>query len=95
MDKLDENQRYKATIVLSSKGTEDIVTLEEISFTPDVSDEMVDAGMVPWSVKLASHIIAQLHVLLEAASPTEEDMCTFSEEEIDAMEQGGQEGTLH
>lgn len=58
--KLDPKQTYTATLVISSIGAEDVVTLDGIYLDPDISEESIDAGEIPWSYRLMSFLLGQL-----------------------------------
>lgn len=72
MDKIEDGQLYTATIVLTSVGSDERVTLEKVQFEPDISDEAIDANEVPWSYKLASFLMVKLRE--EAAEAIEVDV---------------------
>lgn len=60
MDWIKEGETYTATIVFSSVGTGDRVHLEGVTLSPDIPDEAIDAGQIPWSYKLTSFLLAKL-----------------------------------
>jgi hypothetical protein len=57
---LDNKAIYTVTITLSSTGGEGIVSVDGVFFDPDITDEQIDAGYVPWSYKVAAYMLKSL-----------------------------------
>lgn len=60
MDWIKDGETYTATITFSSVGKSDRVCLEGVTLSPDIPDEAIDAGQIPWSYKLTSFLLANL-----------------------------------
>lgn len=54
------NITYTATLTLTSVGDSANVVLENVSMMPDISEEDIERGNIPWAYKIMAYLINHL-----------------------------------